>query len=72
MEVLVMKRSTFGFAAFAVVALLATAPPAKAGTSVGVHIQVGDPYRGGTLVFHKEPDLVVVPESRVYYVRHHE
>jgi hypothetical protein len=69
MEVLVMKRSTFGFAAFAVVALLATAPPAKAGTSVGVHIQVGDPYRGGTLVFHKEPDLVVVPESRVYYVR---
>ena len=64
-----MKRWTYGFAALAVTAVLAAAPPAKAGTSVGVHIQVGDPYRGGSLVFHKEPDLVMVPESRVYYVR---
>ena len=53
-----MKRWTYGFAALAVTAILAAAPPAKAGTSVGVHIQVGDPYRGGSLVFHKEPDLV--------------
>lgn len=64
-----MKRSTFGLAALAVAAFLATAPPAQAGTSVGVHIQIGDPYRGGSLVFHKEPDLVVVPQTRVYYVR---
>ena len=64
-----MKRWTYGFAVLAVTATLAAAPPAQAGTSVGVHIQVGDPYRGGSLVFHKEPDLVVVPESRVYYVR---
>jgi hypothetical protein len=64
-----MNRSTFGIAALAVTAILAVAPPAKAGTSVGVHIQVGDPYRGGSLVFHKEPNVVVVPETRVYYVR---
>jgi hypothetical protein len=64
-----MKRWTYGFAALAVTATLAVAQPAQAGTSVGVHIQVGDPYRGGSLVFHKEPNVVVVPETRVYYVR---
>lgn len=64
-----MKRWTFGIAALAVTACLAAAQPAKAGTSVGVHIQIGDPYRGGSLVFHKEPDLVVVPRTRVYHVR---
>jgi hypothetical protein len=64
-----MKRMTYGIAALAVTACLAAAQPARAGTSVGVHIQVGDPYRGGSLVFHKEPDVVVVPQSRVYYVR---
>lgn len=64
-----MKRMTYGIAALAVTACLAAAQPVQAGTSVGVHIQVGDPYRGGSLVFHKEPDVVVVPQSRVYYVR---
>jgi hypothetical protein len=64
-----MKRMTYGIAALAVTACLAAAQPVQAGTSVGVHIQIGDPYRGGSLVFHKEPDVVVVPQSRVYYVR---
>ena len=67
-----MKRWTYGFAALAVTAFLAAVSPAQAGTSVGVHIQVGDPYRGGSLVFHKEPDVVVVPETRVYYVRNYD
>lgn len=64
-----MKRWTIGMAALAVTACLAAAQPAKAGTSVGVHIQIGDPYHGGSLVFHKEPDLVLVPRTRVYHVR---
>ena len=67
-----MNRATFSFAALAVTAFLAAVPPVQAGTSVGVHIQVGDPYRGGSLVFHKEPDLVMVPQSRVYYMRNYD
>ena len=64
-----MNRWTVGFAALVVAALTAAAPPAKAGTSVGVQIQIGDRYRGGEVQFRSEPDVVVVPSTRVYYVR---
>jgi hypothetical protein len=58
-----------GLAALVVAALTAAVPSAKAGTSVGVQIQIGDRYRGGEVVFRSEPDVVVVPSTRVYYVR---
>lgn len=64
-----MNRWTVGLAALVVVALTAVAPQAKAGTSVGVQIQIGDRYRGGEVQFRSEPDVVVVPSTRVYYVR---
>jgi len=64
-----MNRWTVGLAALVVAASTAVATPAKAGTSVGVQIQVGDRYRGGEVVFRSEPDVVVVPSTRVYYVR---
>ena len=64
-----MNRWAVGLAALVVAASTAVATPAKAGTSVGVQIQVGDRYRGGEVVFRSEPDVVVVPSTRVYYVR---
>ena len=63
-----MKRWTMGLAAL-LVASLFSAMPARAATSVGISIHVGDPYRGGSLTFVREPDVVVVPDTRVYYVR---
>jgi hypothetical protein len=50
-------------------ALTALAPKAGAGTDVSINLRIGDPYRGPRLVFHDEPDIVVVPGTRVYYVR---
>ncbi len=54
-----------------VMALGLVAPFSKAGarTDVSINLRIGDPYRGPRLVFESEPDVVVVPGSRVYYVR---
>ena len=62
-----MKRLLLTAFALASVAMFA-AGPAKAGTSVGIDIQVGDPYRGGSISFRSEPRVVLVPSTRVYYV----
>jgi len=62
-----MKRMLL-MAVALVSAVMFTAGPAKAGTSVGVNIQVGDPYRGASISFRSEPDVVLVPRTKVYYV----
>lgn len=49
--------------------LAAFAPNAAAETSISVSLRVGDPYRGPRIVFSNEPQIVVVPDTRVYYVR---
>lgn len=51
--------------------LVPAAIPAKseAAVSVGVSLHVGDPYRGFSLQFRSQPDMVLVPATRVYYVR---
>ena len=51
------------------VAFAGAATPAKAGTSVSVNLRIGDPYPGGQLVFRHEPDVEMIPETRVYYIR---
>jgi hypothetical protein len=51
------------------VALGAAFSPAEAGTSLSVNLRIGDPYPRGELVFRDEPDIVMVPDTRVYYVR---
>ena len=66
-----MKRWTIALAALAVGSLVAVTGPAQAGTSVGVSIQVGDAYRGASLDFRSEPDVVVVPATKVYYVQNY-
>ena len=50
------------------VALTVAAPKARA-ADVSINLRIGDPYRGPRLIFEDEPDVVVVPGSRVYYVR---
>jgi len=50
-------------------ALGAMPSKASARTDVSVDIRIGDPYRGPRIVFQREPDIVVVPGTRVYYVR---
>ena len=65
-----MKRSSallFGLAL--AVALGLTFAPAQAGTSLSVNLRIGDPYPRGELVFRDEPDVVIVPNTRVYYIR---
>lgn len=62
-----MKRMILAAVALVSVATFA-AGPAKAGTSVGVDIQVGDPYRGASISFRSEPEVVLVPRTKVYYV----
>ena len=64
-----MKRLLITAAAFASLGLVTLHAPSSAATSVGVSINIGDPYRGAALHFRSEPDVVMVPETRVYYVR---
>ena len=66
-----MKRWTIGLAALLVASLFSTMP-ARAATSVGISVHVGDPYRGTSLTFVHEPDVVLVPETEVYYVRNYD
>ncbi|HXF59338.1 MAG TPA: hypothetical protein VN539_05910 [Candidatus Saccharimonadales bacterium] len=56
--------------AYLVMALSLTLSIGKASAAdVSINLRIGDPYRGPRLVFHDEPDVVVVPGTRVYYVR---
>lgn len=64
-----MKRLLITAAAFASLGMVALPCSSMAGTSVGVSINIGDPYRGAALHFRSEPDVVLVPDTRVYYVR---
>lgn len=62
-----MKRSLYAFATAVVLAATVTAT-AHAATSVDVRVSVGDRYDGATLAFRNEPRVVLVPETKVYYV----
>ena len=64
-----MKRLLMSAVALATVGFAALPASSMAATSVGVSINIGDPYRGAALHFRSEPDVVLVPDTRVYYVR---
>ncbi|TMQ54066.1 MAG: hypothetical protein E6K77_07405 [Candidatus Eisenbacteria bacterium] len=65
-----MKRLSSWTACLAFVfALSSLTSSASARTSVSVDLHFGDRYRGPDVVFYDEPDVVVVPGTRVYYVR---
>ena len=63
-----MKRFLLMAAALVSAVMMSPAVPANAETHVGVSIQVGDPYRGGSIYFESRPRVVLVPTTRVYYV----
>jgi hypothetical protein len=50
-------------------ALSSLTSSAFARTSVSVDLHFGDRYRGPDVVFYDDPDVIVVPGTRVYYVR---
>lgn len=64
-----MRRILMSVLAAASAALIGAASPAKAETSVGIDIHVGDPYRGASIHFESAPRMVMVPDTKVYYVR---
>src|SRR6266852_1571581 len=64
-----MKRWPFCIVGLVAAFSLAAVAPARAGSSVDIQLHVGDRYPGTDIVFHHEPDVVMVPSSRVYYVR---
>ena len=66
-----MNRSLYAFAAAAMLAATVTAT-AHAGTSVDLRVSVGDRYEGATIAFRSEPRVVIVPDTKVYYVRDHD
>jgi len=49
--------------------LLLFATPARAGVSADINIRLGD-RPAPVVVFEQEPEVVLVPRSRVYYVEH--
>ncbi len=54
----------------AAVATLGAIPaPASAGVSADINVRIG-PRPAPIVVFDREPDVVLVPRSRVYYVDH--
>jgi hypothetical protein len=63
-----MKRNLYALVAAAMLATTVTAT-AHAATSVDVRVSVGDRYHGSTLAFRSEPDVVLVPSTKVYYVK---
>lgn len=63
-----MKRILMMIAALASLAFAVSPSPAQARTSVGISVNIGDPYRGASFRFRSAPDLVLIPSTRVYYV----
>ena len=61
-----MKRGLYAFAVAAVLAAILTTS-AKAATDIRVWI--GDRDEGASLTFRSQPRVVLVPSTRVYYVR---
>ena len=61
-----MKRSLYALAAAAALAVTLTA---SAQAATNIRVSIGDRYEGATLTFRSQPRVVLVPSTRVYYVR---
>jgi hypothetical protein len=65
-----MKRMSLWIARLGLLfALVVPVSGAFARTSVSIGLQFGDRYRGPDVYFRDEPRVVIVPGTRVYYVR---
>jgi hypothetical protein len=67
-----MKRGELWVVATLVAVLSWVPSRGAAETNVDVRVRVGDPYQGASLEFNEEPAVVLVPTTKVYYVRDHE
>lgn len=64
-----MKRYRISIASLGIVlGLVAFAASASAATSISVNLQVGERYNGPSIVFTHQPDVEMIPDTRVYYV----
>jgi hypothetical protein len=52
----------------AILAGLAFTGPARAGTSLDIGLHIGDAPPPPAFVFEDEPEVVLIPQTRVYYV----
>jgi len=62
-----MKHRSLLAACAALTLLLAPGPKASA-ANVSFSLRIGDPYPGPSLAFVQQPDIVVIPGTRVYYI----
>ena len=68
-----MKPRVTYLAALAAAAILSmSGAPAHAGASLDIQISFGDATAGGTLVYHSQPEVVLVPATKVYYVKNYD
>ena len=56
--------------AFPVLVLGTLAPTANAEVNIGVGVSIGTPPPAPVFVFENEPEVILVPRTRVYYVSH--
>jgi len=64
-----MSRLSLATACLVMTLFALPAAKAHARTDVSIDLHVGQPYHGPRLVIEDEPDVVLVPGTRVYYVR---
>jgi len=67
-----MKRGELWVVATLVAVLSWVPSRGAAETNMDARVRVGDPYQGASLEFNEEPAVVLVPTTKVYYVRDHE
>jgi hypothetical protein len=51
-----------------IIALAIQAPQAKAATSVSIGLRIGDRYSGPRIGYVRQPDVIMIPGTRVYYM----
>lgn len=65
-------RVTYPAALAAAAILSMSGAPAPAGASLDIQISFGDATAGGTLVYHSQPEVVLVPATKVYFVKNYD
>ena len=65
-------RHSFIVAILAAAAFALAGTQARASTSVDFQVSFGGPNSSGTLAFHSQPEVVVVPATKVYYVKNYD
>ena len=61
-------KNRYLLAACAALVLLVAPGPRASAANVSFSLRIGDPYPGPRLAFVEQPDIVVIPGTRVYYI----